>query len=104
MHGKEPPLISQGRSHGSRILALTAGAPGSNEGLLQLADVRRGDVLEMKAAHFRTVEEAPVERVEWGKWQKGGGQYLQSCGRELVAPSGCKLGLRVHRLLVRRGF
>ena len=71
LHGKEPTLISQGRSHGSRILALTAGAPGSNEGLLQLADARRGDVLKIKAAHFRTVKAAPAERVEWGRWQKG---------------------------------
>ncbi|MCJ1249121.1 hypothetical protein MMC30_006344 [Trapelia coarctata] len=73
-HGKEPPLISQGRSHGSCILALTAGASGSNKGLLQLADVRRGDILEMRAAHFRAVGEATVERVEWGKWQKGAGE------------------------------
>ena len=74
LHGKEAPLISQGRSHGYRILALTAGAPGSNEGLLQLADVRRGDILQMRAAHFRIIEEAPVERVAWGNWQKGAGE------------------------------
>ena len=70
-HGKEPPIISQGRSHGYNILALSAGTPGSNTGLLQLADIRRGDILQMSSAHFKTVEEAPAVRQEWGKWQKG---------------------------------
>ncbi|MCJ1387407.1 hypothetical protein MMC18_000250 [Xylographa bjoerkii] len=71
-HGQEPPLGSQGRSHGACILALSAGAPGDNAGLLQLADVRRGDILQMESAHFRTVEEAPpAARREWGTWQKG---------------------------------
>lgn len=37
------------------ILALTA--PGDNAGLLQLADVRRGDIVELSNAHFCIREE-----------------------------------------------
>ena len=62
-YGKEPPLLSQGRTHGYPILSLSAHAPGSLSGLLQLADVRRGDILQMTSAHFQTVteeEEAPT--------------------------------------------
>lgn len=74
-HGKEGLMTSQGRSHGYCILTLEAPTPGSNKGMLQLADVRRGDILEMKAAYFKTVEEAPVTRPhEWGKWLKGRGE------------------------------
>ncbi|MCJ1468542.1 hypothetical protein MMC07_007171 [Pseudocyphellaria aurata] len=58
-HGQEPPRIPQGRDHGHRILALDAAAPGSCAGLLHLADVRAGDILEIKSAHFRIVEDAP---------------------------------------------
>ncbi|KAL8778655.1 MAG: hypothetical protein Q9213_007303, partial [Squamulea squamosa] len=59
-YGKEPPLLSQGRTHGHQILTLTAPSIGSNSGLLQLADVRRGDILELKSAHFQIItEEAP---------------------------------------------
>lgn len=75
-HGQEPPLISQGRSHGYPLLSLRASSPGSTAGLLQLADVRRGDILELTGAHFRTVEaKAPAVRTtEWGTWQKGPGE------------------------------
>ncbi|MCJ1315009.1 hypothetical protein MMC15_000323 [Xylographa vitiligo] len=73
-HGQEPPLVSQGRSHGYCILALSAGSPGDNAGLLQLADVRRGDILQMENAHFKTVEEAQPVRQQWGKWQVGRGK------------------------------
>ena len=73
-YGKEPPLISQGRAHGYCILAIEAFSPGSNSGMLQLADVRRGDILQMESAHFRTVEKAPVVQQEWGRWQKGNGE------------------------------
>ncbi|KAL8858119.1 MAG: hypothetical protein Q9178_005296 [Gyalolechia marmorata] len=74
--GKEPPLLSQGRTHGHPILTLTASSVGSNSGLLQLADVRRGDIIELKGAHFQiTTEEAPKKVPgQWGKWQKGAGQ------------------------------
>lgn len=75
-YGKEPPLVSQGRSHGYPILSLTAPTLGSNSGLLQLADVRRGDIVELKSAHFQFVKEEKPEKVkgEWGKWQKGAGE------------------------------
>ncbi|KAL8925383.1 MAG: hypothetical protein Q9172_002263 [Xanthocarpia lactea] len=73
--GKEPPLLSQGRTHGHPILTLTASPVGSNSGLLQLADVRRGDIIELKGAHFQIItEEAPTKVPgQWGKWQKGAG-------------------------------
>ncbi|MCJ1483253.1 hypothetical protein MMC06_003420 [Schaereria dolodes] len=73
-YGKEAPLVSQGRSHGVCILSIEASSPGSSGGMLQLADVRRGDILQMASAHFRIVEEAPAVRQEWGKWQKGHGE------------------------------
>ncbi|KAI4181735.1 MAG: hypothetical protein L6R41_006437 [Letrouitia leprolyta] len=73
---KEAPLISQGRSHGYPILSLTAPAAGSNTGLLQVADVRRGDITELKSAHFHIITEEAPEKVpgHWGKWQKGPGE------------------------------
>jgi len=71
MYWEEPLLISKGRPHGCRILTVTAGTLGTNAALLQLADVWTGDILEMRAAHFRTVEEAPVDREKWEEWQKG---------------------------------
>lgn len=74
-YGKEPPLQSQGRSHGYPILSISSDTPGSNSGLLELAGVRRGDIVEMKSAHFQIIEEAPVQRqTEWGQWQKGAGE------------------------------
>ncbi|MCJ1375098.1 hypothetical protein MMC20_006332 [Loxospora ochrophaea] len=72
-YGKEAPLICQGRSHGYCILWLVAPSPGSNRGLLELADVRRGDILQMSSACFQMTEEAPAVQQEWGKWQKGSG-------------------------------
>lgn len=59
--GQPPPLLSQGRTHGVCILALTA--PGDNAGLLQLADVRRGDIVELVGAHF-CIREAVGEKVK----------------------------------------
>lgn len=56
--GQTPPLLSIGRSHGHLILSLTAGTAGSNSGLLQVADVRRGDILELKGAQFHIMESA----------------------------------------------
>ncbi|KAL8750910.1 MAG: hypothetical protein Q9199_006768 [Rusavskia elegans] len=75
-YGKEPPLLSQGRTHGHPILTLTAPSVGSNSGLLQLADVRRGDILELKSAHFQIITEEAPKKVpgQWGKWQKGAGE------------------------------
>ncbi|KAL8714731.1 MAG: hypothetical protein Q9225_006503 [Loekoesia sp. 1 TL-2023] len=75
-YGKEPPLISQGRSHGYPILTLTAPTAGNNSGLLQLADVRRGDIIELKSAHFHIITEEVPKKVpgQWGKWQKGAGE------------------------------
>ncbi|KAL9627745.1 MAG: hypothetical protein Q9204_006359, partial [Flavoplaca sp. TL-2023a] len=75
-YGKEPPLLSQGRTHGHPILNITMPSVGSNTGLLQLADVRRGDILELKSAHFHIItEEAPKKMPgQWGKWQKGAGE------------------------------
>ncbi|KAL8743972.1 MAG: hypothetical protein Q9184_008049 [Pyrenodesmia sp. 2 TL-2023] len=75
-YGKEPPMVSQGRSHGYPILTLTAPTSGSNSGLLQLADVRRGDIVELKSAHFHIITEEAPKRVpgQWGKWQKGAGE------------------------------
>ena len=69
-------MLSQGRTHGSCILALEASDPGSVKGMLQLADVREGDILEMKSAHFRTVVQKPEVAVgeQWGKWVKGEGE------------------------------
>lgn len=63
-HGKEGQMLSQGRSHGACILSLEASAPGSRSGMLQLADVRRGDILQMKSAHFKIVEEVAATRQE----------------------------------------
>ena len=57
--GVELPFISQGRTHGHRILSFSAPTVGSNCGLLQLADVRPGDILELASAHFHTVEASP---------------------------------------------
>ena len=57
--GLDPPLISQGRSHGHKILSFSSPTVGSNSGLLQLADVRRGDILELASAHFHSEEENP---------------------------------------------
>ena len=75
-YGKEPPLVSQGRTHGHPILNITAPSVGSNAGLLQLADVRRGDILELKSAHFHIITEEAPKKVpgQWGKWQKGPGE------------------------------
>ncbi|KAI4176651.1 MAG: hypothetical protein LQ343_000942 [Gyalolechia ehrenbergii] len=75
-YGKEPPLISQGRTHGYPILNLIAPTAGSNAGLLQLADVRRGDIIELKSAHFHIITEEAPRKVpgQWGKWQKGAGE------------------------------
>lgn len=75
-YGKEPPLVSQGRSHGYPILTLTAPTAGSNTGLLQLADVRPGDIVELKSAHFRIITEEAPKKVpgQWGKWHKGAGE------------------------------
>ncbi|MCJ1434371.1 hypothetical protein MMC27_003739 [Xylographa pallens] len=70
-HGQEAPLVSQGLSHGYCILALSASSPGDTAGLLQLADVRRGDILQIKNAHFKTVEATPPVRKGGGKWQMG---------------------------------
>ena len=72
-HGKEAPRISQGRNHGHLILTLDATSAGSNTGLLQLADVRRGDILEMKSAHFRIQgpDAGAAKQEEWGRWRKG---------------------------------
>ena len=74
-YGKEAPRISQGRNHGRCILTLEATGPGSNTGLLQLANVRPGDIVEMKSAHFKIIEEAPdvyeTKDNEWGRWRKG---------------------------------
>ncbi|MCJ1296586.1 hypothetical protein MMC34_008152 [Xylographa carneopallida] len=70
-HGQESPLISQGRTHGYCILALSAGSPGDNAGLLQLADVRRGDILQIENAHFRSVEKTRSARQEGGEKQVG---------------------------------
>ncbi|MCJ1416389.1 hypothetical protein MMC32_002724 [Xylographa parallela] len=66
-YGEEPPLVSQGLSHGYCILTLSASAPGDTAGLLQLADVRRGDILQLKNARFNTVEAAPPVRTEGGE-------------------------------------
>ena len=55
----DPPLISQGHSHGHKILSFSSPTMGSNSGLLQLADVRRGDILELASAHFHSEEENP---------------------------------------------
>ena len=57
--GLDPPLVSQGRSHGHKILSFSSPTSGSNFGLLQLADVRRGDILELASAHFHSEEESP---------------------------------------------
>ena len=38
------------------ILSVSGASPGSNEGMLQLADVRRGDILELNGAHFKILE------------------------------------------------
>ena len=79
-YGKEAPRISQGRNHGHCILTLSAPTPGSNTGLLQLADVRRGDIVEMESAHFQIISEAgpaaapEATQDEWGPWQKKGRQ------------------------------
>ena len=54
--GQAPPLLSQGRTHGVLILTVSGGAPGSNQGMLQLADVRRGDIMELSSTHFRILE------------------------------------------------
>ena len=54
--GQIPPLVSQGRTHGVLILSVSGSAPGSNAGMLQLADVRRGDIMELNSAHFRILE------------------------------------------------
>ncbi|KAL8715614.1 MAG: hypothetical protein Q9220_000951 [cf. Caloplaca sp. 1 TL-2023] len=77
-NGIEPPLLSQGREHGYLILTLLAASgddEGSNAGLLSLADVRRGDVIELSNAHFVSVTEAAPKQVkgEFGKWVKGDG-------------------------------
>ncbi|KAG7010034.1 hypothetical protein G7Y79_00001g003060 [Physcia stellaris] len=56
--GQVPPLVSQGRTHGVMILSVSGASPGSNGGMLQLADVRRGDILELNGAHFRILEAA----------------------------------------------
>ena len=73
-HGKEGPMLSQSRSHGACILSIEASAPGSRSGMLQLADVRRGDILQMKSAHFKIVEEVAATRQKWGKWTKRSGE------------------------------
>ncbi|KAL8851353.1 MAG: hypothetical protein Q9221_003720 [Calogaya cf. arnoldii] len=75
-YGKEPPLLSQGRTYGHPILTLTAPSVGSNSGLLQLADVRRGDIVELRSAHFQVITEEAPKKVpnQWGKWVKGAGE------------------------------
>lgn len=74
-HGQRPPQPSQGRNHGQRLLALDGAAPGSCAGLLLLADVRRGDILELSHAHFRSVQDPAVlasgPSQPWGRWQLG---------------------------------
>lgn len=54
--GQIPPLIPQGRTHGVLILLVSASSPGSNLGILQVAGVRRGDIMELNSAHFRILE------------------------------------------------
>ena len=56
--GQIPPLVSQGRTHGIMILSVSGTSPGSNTGMLHLADVRRGDILELHSAHFRILDAA----------------------------------------------
>lgn len=79
-YGKESPMISHGRTHGVLLLTLEASPiPDSNAGLLQLADIRRGDILEMKSAHFHIVTAPPTEPQQqpqpaWGKWTRGSGE------------------------------
>ena len=75
-YGEEPPLVSQGRTHGQPILTLTAPSVGTNGGLLQLADVRRGDILELTSAHFQIITEEAPQQVPgaWGTWKKGAGE------------------------------
>ena len=83
-HGQEAPMISQGRNHGVLLLVLDASpVPDANAGLLQLADIRRGDILEMSSAHFHIVTAPPPppassvtptpkpQGMEWGTWTQG---------------------------------
>lgn len=79
-YGVEAPMGSLGRVHGVLLLVVEA-APlvrDGNRGLLRLADVRRGDVLEMTAAHFRIVVPEPESerngRQEYGVWTRGAGE------------------------------
>lgn len=77
-YGKEPPMMSQGRVHGALLLVLEASdVPGSNSGLLQLADVRRGDVVEMSSAHFHIVTAPPPVPVPAsGAAERGAGMWM----------------------------
>lgn len=98
--GQPPPLLSQGRTHGVCILALTA--PGDHRGLLQLADVRRGDIVELSGAHF-CIREAPgdARRPVFRKGRmvseviKGGGERNVRMGKHTAVVVGVQ-GERVR--------
>jgi hypothetical protein len=89
-HGKEPPLLSQGRSHGSLILALSTDDPGSIAGLgiLQIADVRPGDILQMTNAHFRSKKQDLVGTWGNGEWRKGGEEKNVRMGHHTAVVAG----------------
>ncbi|KKZ61918.1 hypothetical protein EMCG_00480 [[Emmonsia] crescens] len=57
MAGYEAPMQSVGRSHGVCVLEWEAGGGMPVEGILGLAGVAAGDVLEVEDGHFRTVRE-----------------------------------------------
>ena len=86
--GLVPPLMSQGRTHGVLILSVSASSPGSNTGMLYLADVRRGDILELNGAHFKILESAgDVQKPVFkpgsmvSEYIKGGGERNIRMGR-----------------------
>ncbi len=53
---EEPVMVSQRNIHGYCIFTHCAPSPGSNKGLLQLAEVARGDITQIKSAHFKHVD------------------------------------------------
>ncbi|KAI9774749.1 MAG: hypothetical protein M1835_005988 [Candelina submexicana] len=53
---EEPVMVSQRDIHGYCILTHCAPSPGSSKGMLKLAGVARGDIIQIKSAQFKHVD------------------------------------------------
>jgi hypothetical protein len=58
--GLEPPMNSQGKVHGQCILTYSPADQVPTEGLLEMAKVKVGDIMQMEDGHFKSVRHHSV--------------------------------------------